>query len=227
VNGPLVLVTSVGRASGSRAAAAALACAGSDPDRAGLLVEIGGRPPRPTLLASPGARELEERLAAHLPQVRAAARGHACHLAVKADPVDFETVRAALPLVRDSVAVVHVAPEQLRDLLGEPGIVPTAVLLRADLTEDRALTALAVRELAAHGLRVRVFKRPLAWVPSRRAMFGVLPVDAPGGLSSRLAAGILEKRNSAEGGRYDEFDDRRIDAGGIAREERRDHPSAR
>ena len=112
----MVLVTAVGGASGSKAAAAALACAGSDPDRPGLLIDVGGRPPRPTLIASAGARELEERLAAHLPQLRAASRGQTCHLAVPDDGDGrFESVRAALPLVRDSVAVVHLPPALLQE----------------------------------------------------------------------------------------------------------------
>jgi hypothetical protein len=60
------------------------------------------------------------------------------------------------------------------------------VLLRADLAEDRALTALTVGDLAARGLPVAVLKRPLAWIPSRRALFGVLPAGAPGGLPAGL-----------------------------------------
>ena len=59
---PLVLVTAVGDAEGSRGAAAALACAGADADRATLLVDVGGRAQRPTLLASSAANQLEERL---------------------------------------------------------------------------------------------------------------------------------------------------------------------
>jgi hypothetical protein len=67
MNGRVILVAAIGAASGSRAAAAALACAASEPDRPGLLVDIGGRPPRPTLVASSGARDLEERMTVHLP----------------------------------------------------------------------------------------------------------------------------------------------------------------
>ncbi len=226
MNGPLVLVTSVGRASGSRAAAAALACAGSDPDRAGLLIDVGGRLPRPTLLASQGARELEERLAAHLPELCAAARGHTCHLAVGVEPVDLDAVRAALPLVRDSVAVLHVAPVLLRAFLSESSVAPSAVLLRADLTTDRALTALAVRELAARGLRIRVLKRPLAWVSARRALFGVLPGGAPGGLPVALANSLLESRISAAHPCYSEFNDAEADPAGTAQQQRRDHAGA-
>ena len=47
-------------------------------------------PPRPTLLASAAAHRLEERLVAHLPRARVAARGQVCHLAVPAEPEGFE-----------------------------------------------------------------------------------------------------------------------------------------
>ncbi len=227
MNGPLVLVTSVGRAGGSRAAAAALACAGSDPDRAGLLIDVGGRPPRPTLLASPGARELEERLAAHLPRARAAARGHTCHLAVEADPVDFDAVRAALPPARDSLAVAHLAPGLLHAFLGETGLAPTAVVLRADLTTDRALTALAARELVALGLTVRVLKQPLAWVPARRALFGVLPAAVPGGLRTAVVHSLLESGISAAHPCYSGPDDAEIEPAGTEEQERRGDAGAR
>lgn len=186
MSGRVVLVSAVGAASGSRAAAAALACAGSEPDRAGLLIDVGARPPRPTLVASAGARELEERLALHLPELRAASRGQTCHLAVSAGEDSFESLRAAVPLVRDSVAVVHLPPDRFRAALDLPAISASAVLLRADLAEDRALTALTVGDLAARGLPVAVLKRPLAWIPSRRALFGVLPAGAPGGLPAGL-----------------------------------------
>lgn len=182
MNGTVVLVTWAGEASGSRAAAAALACAGSDPDLPGLLVELGGRPPRPTLVASTGARELEERLAAHMPEAHAASRGQTCHLALPAGEDGLDRLPAALPLVRDSVTVVHLPPALLQPALAAPRVEPTGVLLRADLQGDRALAGLVVRDLLARDLRVAVLKQPLAWIPARRALFGVLPAGAPGGL---------------------------------------------
>lgn len=194
----LVLVTAVGGASGCRPAAAALACAGSDPDHPGLLIEIVGRPPRPTLVASTGARELEERLTSHLPQLRAASRGQTCHLAVPDDEDAFERVRAALPLARDAVVVVHMPPARLQDALAGECPPASAAMLRADLASDRALTALAVRDLLARGLRVKVLKRPLAWVPARRALFGILSSGAPGGLPPSLVYSLLESEISAE-----------------------------
>lgn len=194
MNGRLLIVSSAGAAGGSRAAAAGLACAGSEPDRPGLLIDVGGRRPRPTLVASAGARELEERLAAHLPQLPAASRGETCHLAVTADSEGLECLSAALPLVRDSIAVAHVDPADFRRLLELPHVAPGGVLICADLTVDRALTALVVRDLLARDLPVKVLKRPLAWVPSRRALFGVLPGHSPAGLPACIRRSLLEGR---------------------------------
>lgn len=192
MSGAVVLATSVGEACGSKAAAAALACAGSEPDRPGLLIELGERSPRPTLVASTGARELEERLAAHMREARAASRGQICHLALPGDEDGLERVRAALPLVRDSIAVVHLPPGLLQAALGEAALPATGALLRADLGGDRALTTLAVRGLVGRGLRVAVLKQPLAWIPARRALFGVLPAETPGGLPERLSKRLVD-----------------------------------
>lgn len=175
-SGPVVLVTAVGAASGARAAAAALACAASEPDRAALLIDLDeGRPPRPSLIATAGARALEERLAAHLPDARVASRGQICQLSLPPEPEVVEKVAAALPLVRESAAVIHLPPPLARPALDEPRIRATAVLLRADLADTRALTALAVRDLMAQGLRVVVQKRPLGWLAARAALLGTIP----------------------------------------------------
>lgn len=223
----VVVVTRVGEASGSRAAAAALACCGPDPDRPGLLIDVGGRPPRPALVASAGARELEERLAAHLPGHRSASRGQTCHLAVGEDPLELEAIRAVLPLARDSVAVVHLPPALLQRLLAEPALPVSAVLLRADLAVDRALAALVVRDLVKRDLRVKVLGRPLAWISARRALFGLLTPEAAGGLPPRLTAGILRKNHSPEHRCYDDRDDAEIDPARTAQQQRRDHARPR
>ncbi len=189
----VILVARVGDATGSRAAAAALACAGSEPDRAGLLIELGGgRSPRPALIATAAARELEERLAVHLPQAGVASKGQICRLALPADTNGLELVAAALPLVRGSVAAVHVPPCLFRDVLDEPRIRATGVLLCADLGADRALTALAARDLIEAGLRVAVLKRPLGWITARRALAGLLPDPGAGALPRRVRALVLD-----------------------------------
>jgi hypothetical protein len=221
MSGAAILVTAAGDASGSQAAAAALACAGSEPDRPGLLIDIGGRAPRPTLVASAAARELEERLAVHLPRLRAASRGQTCHLAVADAPEAFESVRAALPLVRDSVAVVHLPRARLQDALADSGIRSTAAMLRADLDQDRALIALVVRDLIGRGVRTRVLKHALGWVPARRALLGVLPPAAPGGLPAHMLHALLESENSAEHLCYGDSHDEEIDPAGAAQRQRR------
>jgi hypothetical protein len=189
---PTVLVTAVGEAEGSRGAAAALACAGADADLATLLVDVGGRAPRPTLLASAAAHRLEERLVSHLPQVRVAARGQVCHLAVPADSEGLAAASAAVTVARGALAVLHIPPTLLRPLLTErPGPEPTGVLLRAEIAADRPLLALVVRDLIAHDLTVAVLKRRLSWVAERRALFGSLAPDAAGGLPPRLLGRVL------------------------------------
>jgi hypothetical protein len=193
--GAVALVSRVGAATGSKAAAAALACAGSEQDRAGLLIDLGGgRSPRPALIATAAARELEERLAVHLPQAGVASRGQICHLALPADASGVELVAAALPLVRGSAAAIHVPPFLFRSVLEEPRLAASAALLRADLGADRALTALAARDLIEAGLRVAVLKRPLGWLAARRALAGLLPGPAGSALPRRLRARLLDER---------------------------------
>lgn len=188
------LVSAVGDAEGSRGAAAALACAAADPDTATLLVDVGGRTPRPTLIASAAARHLEERLGAHLPEAKVAARGQVCHLAVPADSEGLEFASAAATAARESGAIFHLPPELLHEVLDQTGCCPSGVLLRADLADDRALVALAVRDLIGRDLPTVVLKRRLAWVAERRAMFGALPAGAPGGLPERLVRRLVEVR---------------------------------
>lgn len=167
---PVVLATAVGGAAGSLTAAAALACAGSEPDRAGLLIDLAAeRAARPTPVATAGARALEQRVAAHLPDAPVASRGAICQVSVELD-----SVPALLPLARESVAVVHLAPALLQPALDDARLRPSGALLRADLASDRALTALVARDLIDRGLSAAVLKRPLAWFLGWMAVRGVL-----------------------------------------------------
>jgi len=191
----VVLVAAVGEAEGARPAAAALACAGADGESAPLLVDVGGRPPRPTLLATAAAQRLEERLAAHLPDARIAARGQFCQLAVAADPDGLAVAGSAATVARGAPVVVHVAQAGFRDLLdGDAGPRPTAILLRADVRRDRALLALVVRELHEAGIAVGVLKSRLGWVAERRALFGALSSEQAG-LPAR-ALSLLQTKSS-------------------------------
>lgn len=190
--GPVVLVAQVGAATGSQVAAAALACAGSEPDSAALLVDLeDGRAPRSTFVATAGARALEERLVAHLPNAAVASRGQICLLKLPPGPEGVAAIATALPLVRESAAVIHLAPNLLRSVLEEPRIGPTSALLRADLKKDRALTALAARSLMASGLQVAVLKRPPGWLAARAALLGALFSASGQALPDRLRRRLL------------------------------------
>jgi hypothetical protein len=186
-----VLVTAVGDAEGSRGAAAALACAGADFDRATLLVDVGARAPRPTLLASAAAQRLEERLAAHLPQARPAARGQVCRLTVPGGPEGLEAASAAVSVARGALAVLHLPQSLMQPARQGLGPEPSGVLLRADVAADRALLALVVRDLIDRGLAVAVLKQRLSWVAERRALFGALSPDSAGGLPPSLLRRLL------------------------------------
>jgi hypothetical protein len=214
------LVARVGAAAGSKAAAGALACAASEPDRAALLIDLdAGRAPRPSLIATAGARELEERLAAHLPDAAVASRGRICQLTLPPE-LGVEPIAAALPLVRESAAVVHLPPPLLRPLLEDQRIRPTAALLRADLSEERALTALAARDLIERGLRVAVLKRPLGWLPARVAMQGLTP-QGNGLPTPRQVERLLGTPTSHRC--YSRQDDSEAEPEGATQPERRDH----
>jgi hypothetical protein len=183
--GPTVVVAAVGEAEGARGAAAALACAGADLDLATLFVDVGERAPRPALLASASAQELEGRLRAHLPDAKVAARGQVCHLAVPADAEGLEAAATAITVAREATTVAHVPPQLLQEAL-ESGLRPSGVLLRVELAEDRPLLALAARDLLGRGLAFAVLKSRLNWVAERRALFGALPAGSQGGLPPRL-----------------------------------------
>jgi hypothetical protein len=172
--GQVILVAALGDAVGARAAAAALASAGSAPDQAALLIELtDGRPPQPSLIASAVARQLEERLAAHLPDAALASRGRFCHLTLPADERGVEQVLAALPPAREGVAVLHLPPALLQRVLDEPGVQPSSAVLRADPARDRSLLALVVGDLIDRGLRVAVLKRRAPWLARRVALLGI------------------------------------------------------
>jgi hypothetical protein len=215
---PTIAVTAVGAAEGSRGAAAALACAGADVDLATLLVEVGGRAPRPTLLTSAAASRLEERLVAHLPQARVAARGQVCQLTVPAEAEGLEIASAAVTVARGALAVLHLPPSMLRPLLVDGlGPRPSGALLRADLAADRPLLALVARDLTARGLDLAVLKQRLSWVAERRALFGALAPEAAVGLPPYVIRRLLSH------GCYGGSDDAKAEPTRAAQSERRDH----
>jgi hypothetical protein len=137
-----------------------------------------------------------------MPTVRAAARGQVCHLAPPTDPDGFATAATAVTVARGALASIHVPPSELQTLLGDAAAPRfTAALLRADLSADRALLALVVRDLLARGLAVAVLKRRLSWVTERRALFGALGADGDG-LSPSFVERLAGQRSGYGDGGY-------------------------
>jgi hypothetical protein len=190
----------VGEAAGVGPAATALACAGSEADRAALLIELGGAARRSSLIATAAARELEERLAAHMPHAAVASRGPLCRLALPGDEGGVGQIAAALPLARGAGAVIQLPPALLQPVLAEPRLRPSAAMLRADLGRDRSLTALVCADLIARGLRVAVMKQPPGWIRARLALTGTPPL-AGAGLPMRLADRLLGEGGGPRAGR--------------------------
>jgi nitroreductase len=194
----VLLVTAAGGTRGADALAAGLAGCAAEERRGALLVEVGlaARPRRPTLLASPGSRDLEEELrGAELP---ATARGLLCHLAAGDGPEGLELAAAAIARVPPACpAVVHVDPGLWPGALEHPTIRGTAALIRAELPRDRSLVALAVRDLRARGMAVRVAPRQLSWTAGRRALAGV-PVGGAAEVRLRRWAAVLLGRSTSQ-----------------------------
>jgi hypothetical protein len=194
----LIASTWLGEATGSLELAAALAVAASrvsGHDGAGaLLIELGERgPSRPTILASPQAREIEEALGGL--GARAAARGRICHLRLPADGEGRLLAGAALAaLPEPALCVLHGPPDSLRAQLDLPDLIPQGALLRANLERDRSLAALAAADLSSRGIRVRIAKHPLGWLAGRFALAGLQSADAGPRSTGRLLSGLLGAR---------------------------------
>lgn len=187
-----ILVTALGDAEGSRAAAAALACAGAAANDAPLLIELGGNPPRPTLLTSVAANALERRVRDAIgPAGAVAARGQFCHLTVTANRSALDQVAAAAAVPDGPRLVVLHLPEHLLSMAADGSTIrPCGVLLRAD-PQDRSMAARTVRELGSAGIPVSVLKTRMNWAAERRALFGALPPGAPEALPAAVVSRLL------------------------------------
>ncbi len=169
--------------------AAAVAVEAAVLTRAGtLLIEVGegARRRGPTLLAAPGARDVETalRTAGH----RASARGHICHLAIDGG----EAIKGMAGPVAESgaeLAVVHLPGRFWVPALEAEGLAVAGGCLLVSLPAERSLAALAVDELARRGLPCRVATRAPGQLAARRALAGV----RAGGWVSELGVGIVRR----------------------------------
>jgi Transglycosylase SLT domain/D-alanyl-D-alanine carboxypeptidase len=189
-----ILATGTNRGA-SQGLAAAVAVEAAVMTGAGtLLVEVGDGARRrgPTLLASPGARDVEAALRAA--SRRASARGHVCHLALEGGEALDEVV-ASVSESGAELAVVHLPGRLWVPALETEGLDLAGGCLLVSLPSERSLAALAVEELAQRRLTCRVATRAPGQLAARRALAGV----RAGGWVSELAAAIARRLLSLGG----------------------------
>ena len=192
---PLVIAAELPGAGGGVAAAASVAVslaatANAEP-RGLLMVEAEAERKRgPTMLASEGARRLERSLGEA--GIRAAARGRLCWLCLGPGSDALSELAAALEAAAGACAAVAHLPGALwRAALVRAELGVVAGVLRAELPRQRALTALAVRELRDAGVRARVATRAPGPVAARRVASGLEPGGQASVRAGRLARGLL------------------------------------
>ncbi len=194
--GPAVLLASGSDRRGGLALAASVAVEAAAAGRLeALLIELSERPRRrpTTLLASPEARALEARLRAL--GLRAAARGHICHLGLGIDEgldggADGTGLADVVAGCEARLAVVHLPGSSWVASLELPGLRVDCGLLLARLPEERSLAALTVDELRRCGCEARVASRAPAALAARRAMAGLRPGGGASVRAARLARAL-------------------------------------
>jgi soluble lytic murein transglycosylase-like protein len=186
---PIVAVTGLTGAPDPlpHAAALAVALSGSGTRRV-VMLEVGaeGRR-RPTLLSSRAARALERAL----PDLQAAARGSVCWATCERE--GWREACATCVAAAPDAIVIALPPRAWRELVDERPHGLAAALLTADLPRQRALAALAVRDLHARRIRAAVRRGSAGLVAARRAIAGIDPGGELGASGSRLAARLLDR----------------------------------
>jgi Transglycosylase SLT domain/D-alanyl-D-alanine carboxypeptidase/Putative Flp pilus-assembly TadE/G-like len=186
-----ILATGSGRR-GSLALAAAVAVeAAAATGARTLLVEVaeGSRRRGATLLSTLAARELEDSL--RIAGWSGSARGHLCHLALGADDEPIETLGATMVEGGAEVAVAHLPAALWVPALDSDEIGALGGLIVVELPRERSLAALAVDQLRARGLGVKVASATPSPFAARRALAGARPGGRPSSVAKRIAAALL------------------------------------
>jgi Transglycosylase SLT domain/D-alanyl-D-alanine carboxypeptidase/Putative Flp pilus-assembly TadE/G-like len=180
----------VRRGSLALAAAVAVEAAAASGART-LLVEVaeGARRRGATLFSTPPARELEDSLRAA--GWTGSARGHLCHLAVGIDDEPLETLGATMQEGGAELLVAHLPGALWVPALDHEEIGVLGGLIVVELPRERSLAALAVDQLRARGLGVKVTSATPSPLAARRALAGIGPGGRRSSAARRIAAALL------------------------------------
>lgn len=113
--------------------------------------------------------------------------GNACAVSVQA--AELSEALEACRESRAAALIVYAEPERWRELVDEGRA--DGVVLRADVSSERSLLAIAAGELIAAGLPTGVVPRQPGLVQTRRALAGIEPGGELGTRSARLAKRLL------------------------------------
>jgi len=187
-----ILATGSGGRRGSLALAAAVAVeAAAATGARTLLVEVGegARRRGATLLSTPAARELEDSL--RIAGWPGSARGHLCHLALGTDGEPLEALGATMLEGGAELVVAHLPAALWVPALDSDAIGALGGLIVVELPRERSLAALAVGQLRARGLGVKVASATPSPFAARRALAGSRPGGRPSTTGRRIAAALL------------------------------------
>jgi hypothetical protein len=187
-----VIVVSGAERRGSLGLAAAVAVEAATMTGAStLLIEAGSTAQRrgATLLAAHGSRRLEERLRGA--GLRAAARGHLCHLSLPDPDEGLVDLSGAVAISAGELAVVHVPRPLWLPALGQAGLDVAGCCLLVSLPGDRSLAALAVDEARRRSVSAKVVTRAPSAIGARRALAGARPGGRLSEVGRRIARRLL------------------------------------
>ena len=190
----VVLATALPGAGGGLATAASVAVACATSGGGVVFAEVGAEARRgPTMLASAGARELEDRLRAA--GVEATARGRLCWTTLDetGDALRF-ALDAAGPF---NAAIVYLPPGAWRDTIEANPPLADAALVHASLPGQRSLAALLVADLRGAGVRLGISSVAPGRVGARRALAGIEAGGEAGDRALRIARRLIRPPGGA------------------------------
>ena len=167
------------------------ACAATD-ERPILLAELREGRRHAGIYSTAVSRAVVDLVGGRFPELKPVTRGPVCHLSLPADAQRSAPIVAELPAILPDggLCIVLTSPDGLRALVEDDRLDIDSALLVADLSQERALTALVCEDLSRRGIRCRVWKRELSGVEVWTARSGMKGGGRGTVAARRLLAGL-------------------------------------
>ena len=158
-----------------------------------LLVELSeGRGRRPGPFSTAVSRGIADLVKARFRDLDPVTRGQLCCLNLRAEVESATSVIAELPsiLPERALCLVVAEPTDFRRLVEAEPVDVDSALLVGEFPRDRAVMALACKDLTRRGIRCRAWKLPLTGLRTRLSALGLPPHGLPAATAARLLAGL-------------------------------------